>query len=296
MIDPAVDAQVLLLAMVLAGAGLAKLLVREPVPVRPPPVHGVPEPPAATGWAVTLRRSRPVAAGLGLAEVTLGAGLMLCPYPAVRAAAATLLAAATWVVAELRQRTPDAGCGCFGGLSDERVGLRDIARTALLAAAAFATLGATDTGVQIARTGPWQVWALCGLELALLAALSPEPAALLRRRQRPTVPCERRRSPLTETYATLRRSDPWRRHRHMLDGGDPLDVWREGCWRFLAYSAHQNGHQVEVVFAVSTAHRNRTVRAAVLPTEPPIHPNATHAESPAIEDTEESGPHYIMSG
>jgi hypothetical protein len=212
--------------------------------------------------------------------VALGVALMLSPHVAVRVAATVLLSAATWVVAELRQRTPDAGCGCFGALSGERVGPRNVVRTAFLAVtAALMTLGAPAAGIQIVRNGPWQMWALCALELAVLAALSPETGELLRRRQRPAVPCERRRSPLAETHATLRRSEPWRRHRRMLDGAEPLDVWREGCWRFLAYPAHLDGRRIEVVFAVSTAQRDRTVRAAVVETGPPAPPDGTGADA-----------------
>ena len=68
------DAQVLLLAEVLTGAGLAKLLTGEPAPQRPEQIHGIQVPSAEPGWAVLLRRSRPVAVVHGLVEVALGDG------------------------------------------------------------------------------------------------------------------------------------------------------------------------------------------------------------------------------
>jgi len=288
------DAQVLLLAAVLTGAGLAKLLTGEPAPQRPEQIHGIQVPSAEPGWAVLLRRSRPVAVVHGLVEVALGVALMLSAHPAVRVATVLLLGAATWVVGELRQRTPDAGCGCFGALSDERIGRREIARAALLTVAALATLGGTADGMQVLTGGPWQTWALCALELAALTALSREPAALLRRRRRPAVPCERRRSPLRESQKILRRSRPWRQYRALLDSDEPLDVWREGCWRFLAYPAHRDGRPVEVVFAVSTAHRDRTVRAAVL--DPAPREDAPSAPAPATPTSQATGPSTAAPG
>ncbi|REE97452.1 MauE/DoxX family redox-associated membrane protein [Thermomonospora umbrina] len=261
------DVQVLLLATVLAFAGIAKLLFPEPEPVRPAEIHGVPIPEPEPGWALRLRHSRPVGVTLGLAETMLGIGLLVTAHTAVRTAAMLLLAAATWVVAELRERTPDVGCGCLGGLFHEQVGRRSVFRTALLTAVAVGTLGGANSGVQAAQGGSWQVWLLFGAELSLLAALSPEPVALLRRAQRPAIPCERRRSPLAESHATLWDSPQWDEHCDLLASREPLDVWREGCWRFLAYPARRDGREIEVVFAVSTHDRDREVRVAIVPAE-----------------------------
>ncbi|HEX2317304.1 MAG TPA: MauE/DoxX family redox-associated membrane protein [Thermomonospora sp.] len=307
MMDLLADVQVLLLATVLAFAGLAKLVFREPEPRRPAEVHGVPVPAAEPGWAVRLRHSRPVNLALGLTETALAVGLLLTAHLAVRTAVLLLLSAATWVVVELRERTPNVGCGCFGRFSHERVGRRSVVRTALLTAAAVGALGGTRAGYEVAAGASWQAWVLFGAELAVLAALSPEPVALLRRTQRPPVPCERRRSPMVESHTTLWSSPEWTGHRALLTDREPVDVWREGCWRFLAYQGVQDGREVEVVFAVSTHERGRQVRVAVLDAEPrflsaPIpddaaRPAVPHVLGVAEDDTEDSGPNprYVMA-
>jgi len=168
---------------------------------------------AKLGPAVLVpgRFRAPALLACGAGELVLAGGLLVTTHPFFRWATVAFFAMSTYVLLELRRRRPDAGCGCFGALSDERIGRREIARAALLTVAALATLGGTADGMQVLTGGPWQTWALCALELAALTALSREPAALLRRRRRPAVPCERRRSPLRESQKILRRSRPWRR-------------------------------------------------------------------------------------
>ncbi|WP_026405216.1 MauE/DoxX family redox-associated membrane protein [Actinomadura rifamycini] len=264
MVTAAQDAQVLLLAAVLLAAGAAKLVFREPVPAAPDHVHGVPVP-AGAARVTALRHGRRVSVCLGLGEGVLGLALLLSSHVAVRLATTAVFAAATWVVGELRVRRPDAGCGCFGGLSGKRVGRRSVARAVLLTAVAVAALGAPHTGLDALRGGHVLVGTVFAVELALFAALSPELAAVPVRRlpgARPATPCERRRSPLAETYATLRGSAEWAAHEDAVTSAVPLDVWREGCWRFLAYPARLDGRDVRLVFAVSTAERDRVVRPA----------------------------------
>ena len=71
--------------------------------------------------------------GLGIAMLLtagrVGAGL---PATVVRAGTAVLFLIAVGALVELRERRPDAGCGCFGELSVTPVGARTIARAALL--------------------------------------------------------------------------------------------------------------------------------------------------------------------
>lgn len=266
------NTQVLLLASVLLAACLAKLMIREPVGAAPEHVHGVPMP-AGLRRATALRQSRPVNVGLGLTEGILGLSLLVTSHFSVRLATTVTFAAAAWVVGELRVRRPDAGCGCFGGLSTKRVGRRSVIRAVLFTAAAVASLGAPRTGIDVLRNGPAQVILVLALELALFAALSPELSVLLERhgllglRHKPLEPCERRRSPLAETYTTLNDSAEWLRYEESVSSAAPLDVWREGCWRFLVFPARVDEQEVEIVFAVSTAARDRNVRAAISPPE-----------------------------
>ncbi|MFB4299737.1 MauE/DoxX family redox-associated membrane protein [Actinomadura sp. NTSP31] len=264
------NTQVLLLAMVLLAACLAKLTIRERAADAPDHVHGVPVPAGLAGLAA-LRRSRGMNVGLGLGEGVLGLALLVTSQFSVRLATTLAFAAATWVVGELRVRRPDAGCGCFGGLSAKRVGRRSVLRALLFTGAGIASLGAPLAGLDVLRDVRTQVGPVLIVELALFAALSPELRELLGRGShtrglgRPETPCERRRSPMPETYAALYDSAAWVEHENAVASAVPLDVWREGCWRFVVFPARVDGHDMEIVFAVSTAERNRTVRAALVP-------------------------------
>ncbi|MCP2338006.1 MauE/DoxX family redox-associated membrane protein [Actinomadura rupiterrae] len=280
------NVQVLMLAGVLLAACLAKLAVREPVSDAPHAhdgvrVHGVPVAQRPTRMLLLLRNRR---AGivLGLVEGVVGLALLLSSHLWVRVVAAVGFAGATWAVLELRARRPEAGCGCFGGLSAKRVGRRSVLRAVLFTAAAVVSLGASRAGVEVLRLGAGRVVGVLALELALFASLSPELALLCQRvrdrargdarsalvlglRARRDVPCERRPSPLSETFATLYASSTWLEFENALVSAAPLDVWREGCHRFLVYPARLHGTDMEIVFAVSTAARDRDVRHALLP-------------------------------
>lgn len=262
------NTQVLLLAAVLLAACLAKLAVPEQTAGAPDHVHGVPVP-AGLARLTALRRNRGMTVGLGLGEGVLGLALLVTSHPTVRLATTMAFAAAAWVVGELRVRRPDAGCGCFGGLSAKRVGRRGVLRAVLFTGAALASLGAPLTGVDVLRNAQVQVGLVFTAELALFAALSPELSELLKRcRASADPPCERRRSPIAETYATLHRSAAWAEHENVIASTVPLDVWREGCWRFVVYPARVDGWDAEIVFAVSTAAHDRAVRAAVAVSAP----------------------------
>ncbi|RAY14568.1 hypothetical protein DPM19_12395 [Actinomadura craniellae] len=254
MIEIVSGAQVLFLTAVLLTACAAKLVVRE-------------EPaPAGDEWLLKLRRNRRLAVAVALAEGGLGLALLVSAHPAVRIAVAAWFAAATWVVGELLNRRPDAGCGCFGGLSTARVGRRGLLRAAGCTVAAIASLHASGDGLAIAAGAPAMTGLLVATELALLVMLSPELGALLDR-YRAIVPCEARPSPLAETYQTLHASSDWREHRSALRSTEPVDVWREGCWRLLAYPARIGDEELEIVFAVSTEQRHRAVRVALVESE-----------------------------
>jgi len=258
------NTQVLLLAAVLLAACTAKLVFRERTADAPDHVHGVPVP-AGLARLTAVRRSRGMTVGLGLGEGVLGLALLVTSHLSVRLATTVAFAAATWVVGELRVHRPDAGCGCFGGLSGKKVGRRSVLRAVLFTCAAVASLGAPLTGVDVLRDVEVQVGLVFAVEVALFAALSPELAELLERHRSPAeAPCERRHSPMAETYATLYESAAWAAHENAIASAAPLDVWREGCRRFVAFAARVDGRDVEIVFAVSTAERDRDVLAGIV--------------------------------
>jgi hypothetical protein len=257
--------QVLLLAVLLIGGGAAKLWHAS---AARSPGHGTG--PTAM-FPVRLRH--PALIALGVTEVALGAGLLLTAGGSgagtaaliVRAATVVLLCTGVGALHELRERRPDAGCGCFGELSHTPVNWRAIARVALLCVAALATIGAPPLRMPGSAGQAWLTLAVAAAELALLAVLSPEVAQLMIRLGH-AEPCELREVPVDRTLTALRSSAPWRRYRPFLVTAVPADVWREGCWRFVVFPGVLASRQVEVVFAVYLAGRHGPVRVGVLDT------------------------------
>jgi hypothetical protein len=245
---------------------------------------------AAKAWRVV--RARSVAAGLGptalfplrfrrpvmvlvwLAELGAGVGLLVTagrlgagvPATVIRTATAVFFGVGIGALNELRHRRPAAGCGCFGELSDTPVGLRAIARTGLLSAAAAVTIGLPPLHVP-SSSADAELWLAAGtFELALIGSLSPELGEILVRLGY-SEPCELARIPVARTLAALHASPQWRRLASQLSSATPADVWREGCWRFLVYPGadpRTPGRRTDIVFAVYLSPRRPVIRAAVL--------------------------------
>jgi hypothetical protein len=226
------------------------------------------------------RLRRPIMIAMCATELALGLALLGTagraeaglPANVARACTALFFLVATGTLYEVRQRRPDVGCGCFGELSDTPIGLRTIARAAVLSVAAASAVGAPPLHMPSTpdQAGFW----LCvlGLELALLAALSPEVGQLLVRLGY-SEPCELRRLPVARTLSALQASSQWRRYAGQVSADVPADVWREGCWRFVVFPGLAKGRQADVVFAVYLQSRRPPIRVAVLDekTLTPIH-------------------------
>ena len=263
LLDLVREFQVLLLAVLLIGGGAAKLW---PASVARSPGHGTG--PTAM-FPVRLRL--PALIALCTTEVALGAGLLLTAGDAgagpaaltIRAATVVLLCTGVGALHELRERRPDAGCGCFGELSHTPVSRRAVARIVLLCVAALAAISAPPLRMPGSAGQAWLTLAVAAAELAVLAGLSPEVGQLMIRLSH-AEPCELREVPVDRTLSALRSSGPWRRYRPFLVTTAPADVWREGCWRFAVFPGVLASRQVEVVFAVYLAGRHGPVRVGVL--------------------------------
>lgn len=263
------EVQVPLLAAVLIGGCLAK--ARQALRPRPGPGPTVLFPP----W---LRR--PVTVTLCATELALGAALLLTagrsgagiPALAVRAATVLLFGTAAAALCELRARRPDAGCGCFGELSRTPVSWRVIGRAALLCGAALSSVGVPPLRMPESSDQAWLTLAAAAVELAVLAALSPEIGQAVVRLSHAD-PCELREVPVRRTLSTLRASPPWRRYQRFLTSPVPADIWREGCWRFLVFPAVLASRRVDIVFAVHLAGRGAPVRVGLLDTGPTLAPS-----------------------
>ena len=256
--------QIPLLATLLLGACAAKArraVSKGSTPAGPRPTAMFP-----------VRLHRPMAIALFAGEFALGAGLVLtagrigagAPALVIRVATALLFLTAVGALHVLRGRQPDAGCGCFGDLSDTPVTWRALMRSALLCAAAVATIGVSPLHLPASALQAAVVLGVAAVELLVLAFLSPEIGEIMVRLGY-SEPCEVRRLPVSRTLAALRSSSHWRRYRRILvsPDGEPLDVWREGCWRYVVFQGMVASRHVDVVFAVYLKPRRAPVRAGI---------------------------------
>jgi hypothetical protein len=218
-----------------------------------------------------LRLRRPVAMFMCATELGLGLGLILTmtragagvPATTVRLGTAVLFLTAVGGLVELRERRPDMGCGCFGDLSATPVGLRTIARSALLAIAALATVGQPALQMPTSGSAAGLRIVILALEVILIAALSPEIGEALVRLGY-SEPCEVRRVSVDRTLSSLGGSAPWRRYAGMVTAASPADMWREGCWRYVVYPGEAGHRSIEIIFAVYLRSRRPQVHAALL--------------------------------
>jgi len=218
-----------------------------------------------------LRLRRPIAVATCAAEFGCGVGLIVtagafghgAPANAVRFLTALLFIVATCALIELRTSHPGTGCGCFGEFSRTPVSGRTLARAALLAVAALATIGLPPLhlprpGLEAARLG-----LILAAELIVIAVLSPELGEALVRLGY-SEPCELRRLPAVRTLTALRRSSQWRRRAGLITADVPVDMWRELCWRYVVFPARVGRTDAEIVFAVHMRPHRPPIHAALV--------------------------------
>ena len=259
------EAQIPLLAALLLGGCLAKALKV----VRARTVSAGLGPTAL----FPLRLRTPVAVFMCAVEFCLGVGLLATssrfgegtPAGLIRLSTGLLFLVATFALIELRSVHPDVGCGCFGDFSQAPVTGRTIARSALLAAAALATMKLGP--ITLPRWPGQGVGLLLALiaELVLLGFVSPEIHDVLVQIGY-SAPCELRVVNPEQSLAALHRSTQWRRHSGLLISQDPTDNWRELCWRYFSFPSQYAGRDAELVFAVRLEHRRPVVLSALVDT------------------------------
>jgi hypothetical protein len=181
----------------------------------------------------------------------------------VRVCTALLFLIAIGALVELRSRRPDVGCGCFGDLSATPVSLRTVARSGLFTVAALITIGVPPLRVPPTGSAALLRLAALGIELAAIAALSPELGETLVRLGY-SEPCELRRLPVERTLTALHATALWRKHAAIITSRSPADIWRDMCWRYVVYPGNFADRTVEVVFAVYLRSRRPPVRVAVV--------------------------------
>jgi hypothetical protein len=214
---------------------------------------------------------RPVAIALCVAELACGVALLVTAGPLgrgepanmVRLATSLLFVVATCALIELRTSHPDTGCGCFGDFSTSPVTGRTLARSALLAAAALATIGLPPLHPPHRGADAGRLLGILLAELIVIAALSPELGEALVRLGY-SDPCELRRLPALRTLTALRRSSQWRRRVGVITEDVPVDMWRELCWRYVVFPARAGDREAEVVFAVFMRPHRPAIHAAIV--------------------------------
>jgi hypothetical protein len=214
----------------------------------------------------------PVAIAMCATEFSLGVGLIAtatkigqgAPASLIRLATGLLFLVATFALIELRSVRPDVGCGCFGEFSQTPVTGRTIARSALLAFAAIATMKLP--AIMPPESGQIPILlAMLVAELTALGLLSPEIRDILVRIGY-SAPCELRVVTPEQTLASLRKSAQWRRHSGLIASREPFDLWRELCWLYVAYPSNHAGREAELVFAVRVEDRRPLVLSALVDT------------------------------
>jgi hypothetical protein len=216
-----------------------------------------------------LRRS--VAIAMCVAELACGVALLVTAGPlgrgepanTVRLATSLLFVVATCALIELRTSHPDTGCGCFGDFSTSPVSGRTLARSALLAAAALATIGLAPLHPPHRGADAGRLLGILVVELIGIGALSPELGEALVRLGY-SEPCELRRLPAVRTLTALRRSSQWRRRADVITEDVPVDIWRELCWRYVVFPARTGDRDAEVVFAVYMRPHRPPIYAAIV--------------------------------
>jgi hypothetical protein len=248
-----------------AGLGPTELF---PLPLRRPAAMLVCAVECALGIALTVTAPAAARNGTGALDGAAADG--------ARIAATAFFLVAMSALIELRGRRPDVGCGCFGDLSVRPVGARSIARSALLAVAALASIGGPGLQLPPPDPGAGVLLACLCAEFLVIVLLSPEVGETLVRLGY-AEPCELRNIPVRHTLAALHRSSHWRRQAGVITSDVPADMWRELCWRYVAYPGRLNGADADVVFAVQMKQRRPVIRSAVVPRETAAVPGETRA-------------------
>jgi len=218
-----------------------------------------------------MHRRRPVAIAMCAAELACGIALLVTagrfgrddPATVARLATALLFLVATCALIELRTSHPETGCGCFGDFSTSPVSGRTLARSALLTAAALATIGLPPLHPPHPGAEAGRLLAIGTVELVVIAALSPELGEALVRLGY-SEPCELRRLPAVRTLNALRRSSQWRRRAGVITADVPVDMWRELCWRYVVFAARVGERDAEAVFAVFLRPHRPAIHAALV--------------------------------
>lgn len=259
------DVQILLLAALLLGGCLAKAIKV----VRTRTVSAGLGPTAL----FPLKLRAPVAVVMCAIEFCLGIGLLATsstfgdgpPAGLIRLGTGLLFLVATFALIELRSVRPDVGCGCFGEFSQTPVTGRTIARSALLAVAAIGTMKLEPVALPRWPGQALELLLMLVAELVVLGFLSPEVRDVLVRIGY-SAPCELRVVNPEQSLAALHRSAQWRKHSALVASHEPTDIWRELCWRYIAFPSKHAARDAELVFAVRLEHRRPVVLSAFVDT------------------------------
>jgi methylamine utilization protein MauE len=195
----------------------------------------------------------------GVLEVCVGGAILLAPgwvWPRW-AAAAVAVGGALYATIAL-SAAPGTPCGCFGTTSANATSRGTVVRALSLAAAAGATLTTTATWTSAFASNPGRGLVVVLIEAACVGALFREELGSLGwRRWERTVgahsyaeDCATAAVAPEVTMKRLGASEAWSTLRPHLVREQPIEQWREGCWRFVCFPATHRNQDATAVFAV----------------------------------------------
>lgn len=199
----------------------------------------------------------------GLGAVETGVGLLILGQPNQiwpRWTAVVLLVISSAYVWWAWRVAPDKSCGCFGNFSSTPISRDTVIRCAVLAIAACLATLAQQSWLTIVQDPGLVIVGL--FELIGLGYISPELSRFFK--WRADEDCAVARIPLEHSLAGLMQSSVWKQVSPYLKSQHHSDYWREGCWRFLCYSAVYDHKAAIAVFAIAVQASNPSCRVALV--------------------------------
>ncbi len=222
---------------------------------------------------------------LGGLEMLVGIGDLLAVRRAPELSVA-LLATASAYLALSRTRAPSAPCGCLGAVGGHSPSRSSQLRALLLLLAALAAANARSPKL----TAPALLAVL--VELALLAAISPEISLgrYLRsvgRRARCATDTETAGRCVARVYA----SALWPGATGFITDCKPLEMWREGCLRYITFAAAFETRPATAVFAMPVRGGGEPERLAIVDEDEQaiLHQRTAHEPRESLSVSERRG-------
>lgn len=216
-------------------------------------------------------RTKAVYQLVGVGELVVGF-LLLLPFGrwwTIRLATAMAVGFLIYLVVSYKV-APGRPCACLG-TRETPISWQTIGRAGLLVVLSIIGWTAQYYWLTMVRTEPWSL-GIVVIEALVFIGFSPELREPLRTSQlvqqgqvtfQPEQSCATLTVPLSDTMDYLRTSASFREFAPFIST-DMIDHWREGCWRFVSFTAEFKGQTATAIFAVPILAQLEQVRAALV--------------------------------